>query len=284
MSHATPTLTASAFHALPSECAVLTPDGMILAVNRAWRRFGEQNGAGPDCGVGANYLRTTERAAAAGDDVAAVASAALTAVVTGHAPRALLDYPCHSPQQERWFRLRAEPIPGRADVLVVHTEVTDQLREGRLLRDRGGAADGGGDAQPLPPQAVPPRTGRSAELIVPPALEAVPGARRFVRATLADWGRHAEEEAGALLVTELLANVVLHAGTPARVTLHEAAGEVVLSVTDGSPLLPVTAGFSDSVSTGRGLRLLDLYSTRHGVQLDPAGKTVWAVLSDAFGS
>lgn len=80
-------------------------------------------------------------------------------------------------------------------------------------------------------------------------------------------------------MTELLANVVLHAGTAAVVALYEAADSVVLSVSDGSPLLPVTAGVSDSTSGGRGLRLLRLYSTRHGVQLPASGKTVWAVLS-----
>ena len=69
-----------------------------------------------------------------------------------------------------------------------------------------------------------------------------------------------EEEAGSLLVTELLANVVLHAGTSATVALYEAAGSVVLSVTDGSPLLR-------------------RYSTRHGVQLNDPGKTIWAALS-----
>ncbi|HSP36901.1 MAG TPA: hypothetical protein VLR26_04025 [Frankiaceae bacterium] len=39
------------------------------------------------------------------------ARGALAAVFSGDAPRALLDCPCHSSEQERWFRLRAEPMP-----------------------------------------------------------------------------------------------------------------------------------------------------------------------------
>ncbi|HSP37481.1 MAG TPA: ATP-binding protein [Frankiaceae bacterium] len=279
MSHSTLALTASAFDALPSECAVLTPDGVILAVNRAWRWFGDQNDAGARCGVGTNYLQVTDRAAAAGDDVASVASSALAAVFSGDAPRALLDYPCHSPEQERWFRLGAEPMPGRHDVLVVHTDITQQVREGLRLQGWDGAGRGTSGVQLLTSGALPERSGRLAELAVPPALSEVPGGRRFVRFVLAEWGYVSEEEAGSLLVTELLANVVLHAGTSAMVALYEAAGSVVLSVTDGSPLLPIMAGISDSTSGGRGLRLVRLYSTRHGVQLNESGKTIWAVLS-----
>lgn len=122
-------LVAAAFDASPSECAVLAPDGRILAVNRAWQRFGTQNGAGSGCGVGANYRRVTERSAAAGDDVAAVVVAALVAVLEGHAPRARLDYPCHSPTEQRWFRLRLEPLRGRPELLVVHDDITEHVRE-----------------------------------------------------------------------------------------------------------------------------------------------------------
>ena len=106
-------LTAAAFDAWPSACAVVAPDGMILAVNTAWRTFGEQNGAGSRCGPGTNYLDVTDRAAAAGDEVAGAVAAALTAVFSGDAPTARIDYPCHSPQQQRWFRLHARPLPRR---------------------------------------------------------------------------------------------------------------------------------------------------------------------------
>ena len=125
-------LTVAAFDAWPSECAVLAADGMILSVNAAWRRFGDRNGAGSRCGPGVNYLAVTDRAAASGDEVAAVVAAALTAVFTGDAPTARVDYPCHSPHEQRWFRLHAQPLPGRRNVLLVHDDITGHVQQSRL--------------------------------------------------------------------------------------------------------------------------------------------------------
>ncbi len=118
-------LVAAAFYAWPAECVILSPDGTILAANDAWRRFGEANGAGARCGPGTNYLRVTHAAVASGDVAAEVAMASLEAVLSGYAPRAQLDYPCHSPDEQRWFRLHAATLPGRHEVLVVHDDISD---------------------------------------------------------------------------------------------------------------------------------------------------------------
>ena len=107
----------------------MATDGTLLAVNQAWRRFGEENGAGALCGPGANYLRVTRRAADGGDDTAAVVLAALEAVLGGGAPRACMDYPCHAPLTQRWFRLRAERLPGRRELLITHQDITAAVPE-----------------------------------------------------------------------------------------------------------------------------------------------------------
>ncbi len=90
-----------------------------------WRRFGEDNGAGARCGPGTNYLRVTQAAVASGDETAEVVLDSLEAVLSGNAPRARLDYPCHSPDEQRWFRLHAATLPGRREVLVVHDDISD---------------------------------------------------------------------------------------------------------------------------------------------------------------
>jgi hypothetical protein len=110
----------AAFDVLPTEGAVLDSSGAILLVNEAWRRFGRENGAGSACGVGVNYLTTCERAAESGDEIAAVVRAALTAVLAAHAPEAGLDYPCHSPSEQRWFHLTVRPLAGGRRVVVLH--------------------------------------------------------------------------------------------------------------------------------------------------------------------
>lgn len=117
-------LVAAAFYSWPAECVILSPDGTIIVANGAWRRFGEANGAGARCGPGTNYLQVTHAAVASGDETAEVALASLEAVFSGCAPRAQLNYPCHSPDEQRWFRLYAAMLPGRHEVLVVHEDIS----------------------------------------------------------------------------------------------------------------------------------------------------------------
>lgn len=116
-------LAGAAFEVLPSEGAVLDSSGRILLVNESWRRFGRENGAGAACGVGMNYLDTCSRAADSGDELAAVVAAALTAVLAGHAPEAALDYPCHSPTEQRWYHLTVRPLPGGRRAVVLHDRI-----------------------------------------------------------------------------------------------------------------------------------------------------------------
>jgi len=127
-------LAAAAFDALASEAAVLDGNGVVVLVNEAWRDFGRQNGAGPACGVGSDYLRVCARSAEDGDEIAAVVEAAIRAVLEGHAPRAALDYPCHSPTQERWYSLRVSPLGEPQGVLVQHDEITPRVQAADRLR------------------------------------------------------------------------------------------------------------------------------------------------------
>ena len=53
----------SILDSLTSHVAVLDEQGTIIAVNRMWQKFADENGgAAPCCGVGANYLEVCERA------------------------------------------------------------------------------------------------------------------------------------------------------------------------------------------------------------------------------
>jgi anti-sigma regulatory factor (Ser/Thr protein kinase) len=127
---------------------------------------------------------------------------------------------------------------------------------------------------------VPPAqaAARHETLVLPPTAETVPHARRFARQTLAGWGLDVFEESASLLVSELVTNAVLHARTEVTVSLVDHGDRVVLSVGDGSPVLPVQRRHSREAATGRGLLLLDRYATGYGVARGAAGKQVWAVL------
>jgi hypothetical protein len=62
------------FNSLTAHIAVLDSQGVIFAVNDAWKRFARENGGATDTFyVGANYLTACENAVRGGDATAASA-------------------------------------------------------------------------------------------------------------------------------------------------------------------------------------------------------------------
>jgi len=110
--------------ALPASLAVLDGTGVITYVNRAWQRFAEENGMkDPGCGVGQSYLSECERSSS---DEARLLVEGIRQVLRGSSERFELDYPCHAPNQERWFMALVTPFlsdSGRG-ALVTHVDVT----------------------------------------------------------------------------------------------------------------------------------------------------------------
>ena len=97
-------------------------------------------------------------------------------------------------------------------------------------------------------------------------------ARRFVSDTLQAWGRTDLDDAATLLVSELVANVVLHAGTDFRLRLRRTASGVRVEVHDRSPRLPERKHYSATSSTGRGLMLVEELSRAWGCGGDRPGE------------
>jgi two-component system CheB/CheR fusion protein len=104
----------SIIDALPEHIAVVDPTGSIVMVNGAWRRFAQANGdrelkhAGP----GTNYLDACKAGNHADDDIAEAAAQGLRHVLEGTTPLFSLQYPCHSPTEERWFVMNVAPVQG----------------------------------------------------------------------------------------------------------------------------------------------------------------------------
>jgi anti-sigma regulatory factor (Ser/Thr protein kinase) len=105
-------------------------------------------------------------------------------------------------------------------------------------------------------------------------------ARRFVSATLAAWGFEALEDAATLLASELVANVVLHAGTDLDVVLRRPEGCVRIEVHDRDHRLPTRKHYSVTATTGRGLGLLEDLARSWGAEATSAGKVVWFELDE----
>ena len=87
------------------EMAVLDRDGVLTAVNRAWREFSSANGGDAErTGVGASYV--TVCATAHGDPWADLIGSVIHLAVDGDLPApARFTVPCHSPDTSRWFEL-----------------------------------------------------------------------------------------------------------------------------------------------------------------------------------
>lgn len=121
-----------AFDASPNEVAVLDRDGVILDTNGSWETFAEDNGITfhPDM-VGENYLAVCD--AADGNESATEAARGIRAVIDGEQDSFEFEYPCHSPDERRWFMMRVRRLGDDEDgrVLVVHTNITDR-REAEL--------------------------------------------------------------------------------------------------------------------------------------------------------
>jgi signal transduction histidine kinase len=119
--------------------AVIGDGGRIVDVNATWRRFALQNGAGDDessWGVGANYFQELTEP---GDRTNALeAFEGIRKVQKCVLPHFEIEYPCHSPETQRWFILRAVPLTGQpGTVLVSHSNVTKlKLAEEELIEYR----------------------------------------------------------------------------------------------------------------------------------------------------
>lgn len=103
-------------------------------------------------------------------------------------------------------------------------------------------------------------------------------ARLHVRAQLGAWGLPHLAEDAATVTSELVTNAVLHSGGD-RLTLRlELSGQsVVVKVWDASPEPPHEAGAGPWDENGRGMVIVEAFSSGHGwYPADGGGKVTWA--------
>ena len=108
----------------------------------------------------------------------------------------------------------------------------------------------------------------------------VGAARRFCARTLERWGASTDlVDSVCLVVSELVTNAVLHAGTTCQLTVsgpESVAADVVrIEVTDGDPAAPLAKRYDVDAASGRGLHLVEALSDRFGTQHRGDGKAVW---------
>ncbi len=120
-------LLAAVLDSLDSQIAVIERSGMIIYVNQAWRSFAIENGMPADHQwEGDNYLSVCNASAACGDLDAFLVTAGIQAVLDGRSPAFDFEYPCHSPEEQRWFMLRVSSLQDemKAKFVVSHHIIT----------------------------------------------------------------------------------------------------------------------------------------------------------------
>jgi anti-sigma regulatory factor (Ser/Thr protein kinase) len=107
-------------------------------------------------------------------------------------------------------------------------------------------------------------------------------ARRLVAEACHNWGLADLAEAALVVVSELVSNAVVHAGTDLDVSAAVRGAYLHLSVRDGSrlrPLMsPVNGADGAALTSGRGLYLVDSCTAGWGAAVASDGKVVWATL------
>jgi PAS domain S-box-containing protein len=121
----------STLDGLTAHIAVLDEQGEIILTNKAYRDFGERNGIDP-CAVseGTNYLAVCDTASGEHSQEADPFAEGIREVLSGNRRSFELEYPCHSPDEKRWFIGRITPIQGEGPrrVVVAHENITEQKR------------------------------------------------------------------------------------------------------------------------------------------------------------
>ncbi|MCP1612546.1 two-component system CheB/CheR fusion protein [Azospirillum lipoferum] len=135
---------------LPEHIAVTDREGRIVMVNAAWRGFAQRNGAPAieRCGVGTNYLEVCLAPdAASTDGIARAVHDGLRRILDGKADGFSIEYPCHSPDEQRWFLMHATRLKDHdGGIVVSHINITNRkLME--LQLDGTGEGDGTGDGK-----------------------------------------------------------------------------------------------------------------------------------------
>ncbi|WFE54331.1 ATP-binding protein [Micromonospora sp. WMMD1155] len=111
-----------------------------------------------------------------------------------------------------------------------------------------------------------------------PVAEACRRARELVTDACAKWNLPNAAGPAALVVSELVGNVVRHAGTPMHVTVTLRRPYLHLAVVDGSNAQARPGGTDLHAEGGRGLMLVRELTQRWGSVPAGQGKAVWAML------
>lgn len=109
-----------------SNIAILDEEGIIVLVNQAWRDFGIENGySGKDFGIGQDYLKLCDSIMGIGAEEAHLVAEGIRKVLAGEVKEEYVVYPCHSPGENRWFRVKIAKFEiDQKFIILTHTNIS----------------------------------------------------------------------------------------------------------------------------------------------------------------
>jgi DNA-binding CsgD family transcriptional regulator len=134
-------------NSMSAHVAIIDNKGVIQETNQAWQNYAHENGM-PETydSVGMNYLSICESAPLNSENDASLVGIGIKQVISGKIPEFVTHYPCHSPDQKRWFVVRVVPFREAkvAKIVITHEDVTPIMvmqeelkqKESELLQER----------------------------------------------------------------------------------------------------------------------------------------------------
>lgn len=132
-------LARSVLDSLSAHVAILDRNGVILETNAAWKNFAGANNIQmrPDT-VNVNYLDICSSALGDSAEEAGDVYQGIRDLIDGRITEFVIEYPCHSTDEKRWFYMRATRLnlPGEIRVVVSHENITPLKKIEEALKQR----------------------------------------------------------------------------------------------------------------------------------------------------
>lgn len=128
----------SILNTLTTNIAVIDKLGYIQYVNLSWEKFSQHNDHILNSSWdNINYLETCDKAASMGDELAKQAANGIRKVINNEEELFYLEYPCHSPNEARWFMMRVTKfqLEEKTYFVLSHYNITERkLAEEKVLK------------------------------------------------------------------------------------------------------------------------------------------------------
>jgi diguanylate cyclase (GGDEF)-like protein/PAS domain S-box-containing protein len=123
------------FDNLPMSMALLDRNGTIIDVNECWRTFARANGGDPAGYIGTRYVAACQDA---DEPEAQHVQQLLNELIADQRDMVELEYPCHSPDERRWFLMQAFRYRGGDDtaIAVLHVDITQRRLAEQAAHER----------------------------------------------------------------------------------------------------------------------------------------------------